>query len=196
MTSRSWLRKLFARKPGRAPGGSRQAPARCRPQLEALEDRLAPATLTVNSTADNTTADTSLTLREAVLLVNAGGDATTALGGALTAEEAGQITGMFGSNDTILFDSSLAGQTITLSITGDDTVGPSALAVTTALTIAGPSAGSGVTLSGGGAGSNLRLFYVSETGQLTLQYLTLSNARAPGGNGAYPGGGGGAGLGG
>jgi hypothetical protein len=34
-----WFRKLFARTPHTA----RQAPARCRPQLEALEDRLVPA---------------------------------------------------------------------------------------------------------------------------------------------------------
>jgi hypothetical protein len=171
---------------------------RFRPVLEFLEDRLAPATLTINSVADTIAAGTSLTIREAVLLVDAGGNATTALNRSLTMGEAGQITGTFGSNDTIQFDSSLAGQTITLSITGDDTVGPSALPVTTALSIDGPSGSSGVTLSGGGAASNLRLFYVSPSGNLTLQNLTLSNGRAAGGNGASQegGGGGGAGLGG
>src|SRR5215468_10007441 len=45
MTSRSWIRKLFARPPRPA----RKAPARCRPAVEALEDRLAPAvTLSVS----------------------------------------------------------------------------------------------------------------------------------------------------
>jgi hypothetical protein len=39
-----------------------------------LEDRLAPATLTVNSPADNTTDTTVLTLRDAVTLVNNAGD--------------------------------------------------------------------------------------------------------------------------
>jgi hypothetical protein len=39
MTSRSWLRRLFARTPRTV----RKAPARFRPRLEALEDRLAPA---------------------------------------------------------------------------------------------------------------------------------------------------------
>jgi hypothetical protein len=157
-----------------------------------------PETLTVNSVADTTTADNSLTLREAVLLADAGGDATAALGRPLTAGEAAQITPTSGSNDTIVFDPGLAGQTITLSLMGDDTVGPSALPVTTALSIDGPSGGSGVTLSGGGAGSDLRLFYVSPSGNLTLQDLTLSNGRAPGGNGASQegAGGGGAGLGG
>jgi hypothetical protein len=155
-------------------------------------------TLTVNSVADNTTADNSLTLREAVLLADAGGNATAALGRSLTAGEAGQITYNSSGTDTIVFDSSLAGQTITLSLTGDDTIGPSALPVTTALNIDGPSSGSGVTLSGGGAGSDLRLFYVSPSGNLTLQDLTLSNGSAPGGSGAsqYGAGGGGAGLGG
>jgi hypothetical protein len=39
MASRSWVRKLFARTPRTV----WKAPARCRPRLEALEDRLAPA---------------------------------------------------------------------------------------------------------------------------------------------------------
>src|SRR5262249_47635339 len=52
MTRRSWLRNLFARTPRTAPRGARQAPARARPAREALEQRLAPATITVTSTAD------------------------------------------------------------------------------------------------------------------------------------------------
>src|SRR5262245_32780056 len=40
MTLRSWIRQLFAR-PATRP--IRKAPARCRPALEALEDRLTPA---------------------------------------------------------------------------------------------------------------------------------------------------------
>src|SRR5262249_17548762 len=43
MTTRSWIHKLFARTPRRAPHGGRQAPRRSRPTLELLEDRLAPA---------------------------------------------------------------------------------------------------------------------------------------------------------
>ena len=35
MTSRSWIGKLFAR----TPRPTRKAPARCRPAVEALEDR-------------------------------------------------------------------------------------------------------------------------------------------------------------
>jgi hypothetical protein len=62
---------------------------------------LAPATLTVNITCDNTTADNYLTLREAILLVNNGGNANAALGRSLTTGEANQIVGSFGTNDTI-----------------------------------------------------------------------------------------------
>src|SRR5262245_10494499 len=40
MTLRSWIRKLFARPAARP---IRKAPARCRPRVEALEDRLTPA---------------------------------------------------------------------------------------------------------------------------------------------------------
>src|SRR5262249_46850866 len=39
MTARSWIRSLFARTPRTV----RKAPARCRPRLEELEDRLVPA---------------------------------------------------------------------------------------------------------------------------------------------------------
>src|SRR5262245_39911674 len=49
MTPRSWIRKLFARTPRTA----RKAPARCRPAVEALEDRAVPAVTfnTANLTA-------------------------------------------------------------------------------------------------------------------------------------------------
>src|SRR5262245_48236703 len=40
MALRSWIRRLFARP---VPRPQRRAPARSRPALEALEDRLAPA---------------------------------------------------------------------------------------------------------------------------------------------------------
>src|SRR5262245_14483706 len=46
MTARSWIRSLFARTPRTV----RQAPARCRPAVVALEDRLTPASPAVNYT--------------------------------------------------------------------------------------------------------------------------------------------------
>jgi sugar lactone lactonase YvrE len=45
MTTRSWIRRLFARMPCRAPHGGRPAPRRCRPTLDVLEDRLTPSSL-------------------------------------------------------------------------------------------------------------------------------------------------------
>src|SRR5207245_2739452 len=53
--------------------------------LEGLEERCAPAVLTVNSVADNTTRDNFLTLREAIQVV----DGT--LGRSLSPQEQGQI---------------------------------------------------------------------------------------------------------
>jgi hypothetical protein len=69
----------------RAPRREARGPAaRKRPQvrlrLEALEDRLAPATLTVNSTADNFTDTTVMTLRAAVDLIDSGGTSVAAPG--------------------------------------------------------------------------------------------------------------------
>jgi hypothetical protein len=78
-----------------------------------LEDRLSPATLIFNTTADNTTQDNFLTLREAILLVNNSGNATAALGRSLTAAEANQVSGTFGTNDTVTFNIAPSGmQTI------------------------------------------------------------------------------------
>jgi hypothetical protein len=59
MTTRTWIRRLFVC-PHRT---ARTAPARRRLAVEAMEDRPAPAVLTVNSMADNTTDTSVLTLR-------------------------------------------------------------------------------------------------------------------------------------
>src|SRR5687768_5866021 len=85
------------------------------------------ATLTVNSLADNATSgDGLVTLREAITAANAD-----------TATDLGQN----GSGaDTIVFDASLSGGTIALLITGNSTFGPSALAVTSDITIDGDDA--------------------------------------------------------
>ena len=76
MTFKQWLRNLFGFR-GRAARPSRRGkfglPPRLRwvPRVEFLDERLAPATLVVNSSADNSTAGNSLlTLREAILSVN------------------------------------------------------------------------------------------------------------------------------
>ena len=99
-------------------------------------------TLTVNSTADNTTAGSFLTLREAIEVV----DGT--LGRALTAGEQAQINGVLGTNDIIQFNLPAGPQTITL------TGGP--LSITKPVTINGPAAAN-LTVSGNKVG---RVFIV------------------------------------
>src|SRR5215831_9182734 len=74
-----WL-KAMSRKfgiPQRGPRRGQRLPRRrVVPRLEALECRLAPATLTVNSLDDSVSGAPTLDLREAILLVNSGGTAT------------------------------------------------------------------------------------------------------------------------
>jgi len=74
MTSRTWIRRLFAP----APRTRRNEPARFRPRLEALEDRCVPTTFTVNSTGDSG-AGSGLTgdLRYCITQANAAGGTNT-----------------------------------------------------------------------------------------------------------------------
>ncbi len=174
MTARTWIRKLFAH----THRPVRKAPARFRPALETLEDRLAPAAFVVMDTADSG----SGSLRAAIDAANAAG----------------------GSN-TITFAPAVAGQTITAS--ANDTThpfafGPTAFVIDPGdnLTIAGDPTQAGIALSGGGSH---RLFAVYGGASLTVENLTLTGGKAQGGaggtvtgNGAGEGGGGGAGLGG
>jgi len=78
-----------------------------------LEDRLAPALLTVNSLADGpiSAASSTLTLREAIVLIDSGGTATDSSGNSLAAAKASQInpSSPFGSNDVIQFAPNLFG---------------------------------------------------------------------------------------
>ncbi len=91
------------------------------PSLTILEDRLVPALLTVNSLADGpVSADSStLTLREAIALIDTGGTAADSSGHGLAASKATQIdvSSPFGSNDTIGFVSSLFSSAQTIILT-------------------------------------------------------------------------------
>jgi CSLREA domain-containing protein len=81
------------------------------------------ATITVNSTADNMTAqDAQCTLREAIANVNAGGDTS-----------GGDCTAGTGSDDTIVFNLTLPA-TITLTTNTE-------LEIDTSVTITGPTTG-------------------------------------------------------
>ncbi|PYQ48343.1 MAG: hypothetical protein DMF59_16275 [Acidobacteria bacterium] len=144
------------------------------------------ATLTVNSAADDTISGNGLvTLREAVAAANA--DSMTDLG-------------QTGSGaDSIVFAPSLAGATIELSSVSNSTFGPSALSITTDITIDGAAAPL-LTISRNAGVSRLRIFYVASGGTLRLRNVTLANGVAMGfdGGATHRGGtgGGGAGLGG
>ena len=135
--------------------------------------------IVVNTAVDETTDDSTLSLREAIDLVNG-----TLSPNELSGAEMHQVSAaVSGGPDTITFDSSLDGMTITLSTVGDTSFGPSAFLVASAIDIEGPSGDSGVTLSA--AGTTMRLFDV--TGNLTLQNLTLSGGTARGSAGSGAG---------
>jgi len=78
--------------------------------------------------------------------------------------------------------------TITLTTVGNTAFGNSALAVTNTITIDGASDPDGAIIID--ADGDQRHFYVSSSGNLTLQFLTLQNGLAQGGAGANRGGGG------
>lgn len=150
MSLRSWLQSWTRGGKDKAAGpagGASRGPARVRLALEALEDRTAPALLTVTSAAD-AHQDGLLTLREAIALANT--DARN------------------GQSDTIAFDASLDGATITL--TGGQL----------ALTGASSSAtemidGAGrITVSGNHAS---RVFQIGAGVQAELDGLTITDGR-------------------
>src|SRR5262249_18460373 len=97
---------------------------------------------------------------------------------------------------TATFAPSLAGDSIDLGIEGNDTYGPSALAITGSVEIDGLGGSRGVTIDPDTAAAppRLRVFSFAPLGSVTLKNLTLSGGLAAGGN--SQGGGGGAGLGG
>jgi len=151
----------------------------------------ANSTFTVNSTDDTVQTDSVLTLREAIAIIN-----NPSLYNSLSVQEQALIDGTLGDFHEVQFDVSIAGADINLATVGDNTFGPSALAVSREVMIVGNST-SGMTISRdvNAAATRLRLFYVTPTGSLTLKNVTLSDGLARGGNG-QSGGGGAAGLGG
>ncbi|MFO0938920.1 MAG: choice-of-anchor Q domain-containing protein [Gemmataceae bacterium] len=159
--------------------------------VERLEDKLAPATLTVNSLLDNVVPNDGLvTLREAIQAHNTG--TTTDLGQPAT------------RYDVIQFSPSIDGGTIKLTnfvndvSSGSMMPGPTGLVVKsgTELTIDGFSGlTQGITISRDATADAFRLFFVEANAIVKLQYLTLTGGLALGGNGGN-GGGGAAGFGG
>jgi hypothetical protein len=70
-----------------------------RMRLEVLEDRQLLATLTVNTTADGSSPDATLSLRQAIEV----SDGTLAVS-SLTTQEQSQVTGVVGTSNTIDFN--------------------------------------------------------------------------------------------
>jgi CSLREA domain-containing protein len=155
--------------------------ARFKPSVDLLEDRAVPATITVTSLADNLDADGQITLREAIQAANT----DTSVDGSTTGAGA----------DVIQFDAGIAGGVIDLTLIGGTNFGPNAFEITSQIAIDG----SGETIRRAATAANMRLFFVSMNGNLSLDHLTLSNGAAVGGNGGSSfgnaGGGGGGGLG-
>jgi hypothetical protein len=151
-------------RPGKA---NRKQPLRWRPpfrrpSVERLEDRLAPATLLVNGFADNTTDTSHLTLREAITLVNNGGQLASLGQTVMPGGWASQISGTFGDHDTINFSSALGGGTITLN-------GTALPPLSQALTITGPGAG-GLAISGN---NQSQVFTIGSGTQVQIAGLTI-----------------------
>jgi hypothetical protein len=159
MSGRTSFTRLF----GRA------APRRGRLALEALEDRLAPATLTVNSTADTANpSEPYLTLREAIAIVN-----SPSLPTGLSDQILGQIDGSLheGRTDTIVFDPTAVTRSIVLGGTQLELSLPGG---TASVTIDG---GDGVTVDGAGQS---RVLQVDSGVQAILEHLTISHGSVTG----------------
>jgi hypothetical protein len=198
---RNWKRSLerrsalhhSSRRKSAARGVARKTDG-VRPRLEVLEDRLAPATLTVNTAADVVNpSDGTLSLRDAISAINAGN------ANGLTAVEQGQVSGTFGNNDTIQFqlsngsiinlNSALPNITknVTISGLGENYLTISGQHQSGILSIAaGAKVGiTGLTLEDGNAGSGNGGGIDNTSGTVTVSNCALSGNSATYGGGIY-----------
>jgi CSLREA domain-containing protein len=130
--------------------------------LERLEDRMAPAVITVNTLADDRTPnDGSVSLREAITAMNASND----LG---DPDIIAQNPGAFGSGDTIQF-----------AVTGTITLGSALPPLSRALSISGPGAGK-LAISGNHASG---VFQMDSGVQVILTGLSITAGTFSGGTG-------------
>src|SRR5262249_3943635 len=87
---------------------ARRIRPRFKPCVEFLEDRLAPATITVTSTADDSAVDGTVSLREAIQSIDAGANINADV----------VAVGVYGVNDAIYFFISAAGTVQTINVGG------------------------------------------------------------------------------
>ncbi|HMJ04849.1 MAG TPA: choice-of-anchor Q domain-containing protein, partial [Chthoniobacterales bacterium] len=118
--------------------------------------------------------------------------------GAGSLREAITLANDQGGTQTIGFAPALAGQAIALGAVSSTPFGPSALLVTGDVIIDGGTSGVTITRDAAAQPTRLRLFFVANTGRLTLKNLNITGGLTRGANGVDGGGGGGgeAGLGG
>jgi predicted outer membrane repeat protein len=164
--------------------------------LESLESRVVPATLAVNTFQDTVNATGILSLRDAITIVNGGAAALQNFN--LSEQE--QVSGALGSNDTIVFDSSVfsvtrtialgsalpglskTGETITIQGSGSNllTLDGQKLGFTILSVNANVTASiSGLTLYQGSAATGTNGGAISSQGNLTISNCVFSNDRAP-----------------
>src|SRR5215470_4662483 len=167
---KNWLARLWSPSPRRQALRPRRRPLR----LEWLEDRITPAQITVNTTADTIAIDGFASLREAITSINNQADVN---GDVTLARVGGYASTAGGTPDVINFDIPAAGvQTISatsalptivmpLTINGYSQAGASANTLPNAdnavilIQLDGTGAGTavnGLTLGAGSAGSTIK----------------------------------------
>jgi autotransporter-associated beta strand protein len=154
-----WVAAFF-RRISHLPRTARSPSRRHRLALDVLVDRVAPATLMVNTLTDSI-GGSQLSLRDAILAVD---------GGSYSGPASGQISGPFGSDDTILFKSGLNG---TLSLVTAS--GP--LVISSDVTITADPTLSAITISGQFAGNQTGVFEVTSAATATIAGLTITQGR-------------------
>ncbi len=164
-----WVRAIAGNR-RRSLGRSRRAAQLRTFDFEPLEDRALLAVLTVNSAADNLTAgDGLVTLREAIIAANT--DVATDLGD----------TGS--GADTIVFDPSLDGTPITLSIVGadEDAAATGDLDITSDITIEGNGQTKTIIQAGTDATNGIdRVFHVLPGNTVAINKLTIRHGNISG----------------
>lgn len=169
---RLWTRNRASAPPAKRTPISRRGPL----AFDHLEDRCVPATLTVSDvSADSFSDDASLSLREAIDLINRGGTSFTGNRSPNSSEIVFiNETNPFGFNDTIQFVSSASGKTLTLTM-GE-------MKSTNNIQINGPAGG----LTINAAGSS-RIFLFTDDNDSNLKTVSLSNLNLTGGSTATGG---------